>query len=191
MKSPWSRLPFLVFYCKPISNHLSSVLRCRTNFVVLFSVFRGYDGLVDYNILFMFHHIEDLYELQTYQHVQNSVIRHARLFLEGHASDEYKTFFESLAENADIVAVFNWIFDLLAERPEAIDKFTDNPFQSVECQIYDVKGKKMAPSYVIKLRVFYRWVLMELFVVLRYNIFIKCPKTKQNLSSNVMISFQF
>jgi len=171
MKSPWSRLPFLVFYCKPISNHLSSVL-CRSNYVVLFSVFRGYDGTIDYDILFMFRHIEDIYELQTFQHVHNSVLRHARLFLEAHASDEDETFFESLAENADIVAVFNWIFDLLAERPEAIDKFTENPFQSVECQIDDVNGKKISPSYVIKLRVFYRWVLMELFVVLRYNIFI-------------------
>ncbi|CAI6353429.1 unnamed protein product [Macrosiphum euphorbiae] len=132
----------------------------------VFSFLLGYDGTIDYDILFMFRHIEDIYELQTFQHVHNSVLRHARLFLEGHASDEDETFFESLAENADIVAVFNWIFDLLAERPEAIDKFTDNPFQSVECQIDDVNGKKISPSYVIKLRVFYRWVLMELFVVL-------------------------
>jgi len=100
--------------------------------------------------------------------------------LEGHSSDEDETFFESLAENADIVAVFNWIFYLLAERPETINKFTANPFQSFECKINDVNGKKMAPSYVIKLRVFYRWVLMELFVVLRYNIFISFLINVQN-----------
>jgi len=101
--------------------------------------------------------------------------------LEGHASDEDDTFFESLAENADIVAVFKWIFDLLAEQPEAIDKFTSNPFQNVECQIFDVNGKKMASSYVIKLRIFYRWVLMELFELLRYNIFISLTNVqKQN-----------
>lgn len=191
MKSPWSRLPFLVFCCKPISNHFSSVL-CRSDFVVLFSVFRGYDATIDYNILFMFRHIEDIYELQIFQHVHNSVLRHARLFLEGHGFDGDKTFFE-LAENPDIVAVFNWIFDLLTAQPEAIDKFTGNPFQSVECKMYDVNGKKMAPSYVIKLRIFYRWVSMEFFEFLRYNILIaflmSVQKQKKNVSSNVTISF--
>lgn len=139
----------------------------RFNFVVLFSVFRGYDVSVDYNILFMFRHIEDIFEPTTFQHVHNSVLRNARLFLENHASDEDEIFFESLAENADIVAMFNWIFDLLTEQPKAVDKFTDNPFQKVECQIYDVNGKKMDPSYVIKLRIFYRWVLLEFFELLR------------------------
>jgi len=139
--------------------------------VVLFSVFRGYDGTIDYNILFMFRHIEDIYELQTFQHVHNSVLRHARLFLEGHGFDKDEQFFE-LAENADIVAVFNWIFNLLAAQPKAIDKFTGNPFHSVECKIYDVNKKKIATSYVIKLRIFYRWVSMALFELLRYKILI-------------------
>jgi len=118
----------------------------------------------------MFRHIENIFEPPTFQQVHNSVLRNARLFLENHASDEDEIFFESLAENADILAMFNWIFDLVTEQPEAYSKFTDNPFQSVECQIYDVNGKKMAPSYVIKLRVFYRWVLLEFFELLRYNI---------------------
>lgn len=122
----------------------------------------------------MFRHIEDIFEPPTFERVQNSVLRYARVFLERNASKEDITFFETLAENADIIAMFNWIFNLLAKQPEAVDKFTSNPFpydSSVKCEIYDASGKKMSPSYVIKLRIFYRWVLMEMFELLRYDEF--------------------
>jgi len=87
------------------------------------------------------------------------------------ASAEDITFFESLAENADIIAMFNWIFDLIAEHPEAVDKFTVNLFSNAQSAVslnYDVNGKKMTPSYKIKLRIFYRWVAKEFFDLLRY-----------------------
>ncbi|CAI6356491.1 unnamed protein product [Macrosiphum euphorbiae] len=80
----------------------------------VFSFLLGYDGTIDYNILFMFPHIEDIYELQTFQHVHNSVIRNARWSLVCYAPYEEETCFYSLAENSDIVVLFNWIYDLLA-----------------------------------------------------------------------------
>ncbi|XP_026808798.1 uncharacterized protein LOC113551008 [Rhopalosiphum maidis] len=140
--------------------------------MVAFAVFGfllGYDTITDYNILYMFRKIEDIYKPLTFQYVHNSVLRNTRLFLVDCASDDDETFFESLADNTDIKDVFNWIFDLMAENPGAVNKFTGNPFsdvQSVVNQIYDVNGKKMTPSYIIKLRIFYRWISMELFDLL-------------------------
>ncbi|XP_025202723.1 uncharacterized protein LOC112599859 [Melanaphis sacchari] len=140
--------------------------------MVAFAVFcflLGYDIITDYNILFIFRKIEDIYEPPTFQHVYNSVLRNTRLFLVDYASDEDETFFESLTENADIIAMFNWIFDLMNEHPEVVNKFTGNPFsdvQTITSQIYDVNGKKITPSYIITLRIFYRWVSMELFDLL-------------------------
>jgi len=87
-----------------------------------------------------------------------------------YASTEDRTFFESLAENADIIAMFNWIFDLIAEHPEAVDKFTVNLFSDVQSAVslnYNINGK-MTPSYKIKLQIFYRWVSKEFFDLLRY-----------------------
>uniref|UniRef100_A0A2S2PDB8 Uncharacterized protein n=1 Tax=Schizaphis graminum TaxID=13262 RepID=A0A2S2PDB8_SCHGA len=118
----------------------------------------------------MFRKIEDIYKPLTFQYVHNSVLRNTRLFLTDCASDDDETFFESLADNTDIIAVFNWIFDLMVENPGAANKFTGNPFsdvQSVVSQIFDVDGKKMTPSYLIKLRIFYRWISMEFTYLLR------------------------
>lgn len=118
----------------------------------------------------MFRKIEDIYKPLTFQHVHNSVLRNIRLFLVDYASTEDRTFFESLAENADIIAMFNWIFDLIAEHPEAVDKFTVNLFSDVQSAVslnYNINGK-MTPSYKIKLQIFYRWVSKEFFDLLRY-----------------------
>ncbi|KAF0714482.1 Uncharacterized protein FWK35_00035691 [Aphis craccivora] len=139
--------------------------------MVAFSVFGfllGYDNITDYNILYMFRKIEDIYKPLTFQHVHNSVLRNIRLFLVDYASTEDRTFFESLAENADIIAMFNWIFDLIAEHPEAVDKFTVNLFSDVQSAVslnYNINGK-MTPSYKIKLQIFYRWVSKEFFDLL-------------------------
>lgn len=147
----------------------------------LYFVFRGYDRITDYNILYMFRKIEDIHKPLTFQHVHNSVLRNIRFFLADYASAEDKTFFESLAENVDIIAMFNWIFDLIAEHPEAVDKFTVNLFSDVLSAAslnYDVNGKKMTPSYKIKLQIFYRWVSKEFFNLLRYIFFIFNKYTK-------------
>lgn len=155
-------------------------------------VFRGYDSITDYNILYiMFRKIEDIYKPLTFQHVHNSVLRNIRFFLVDYASVEDRTFFESLAENADIIAMFKWIFDLIAEHPEAVNKFTVNLFSDVQNAVslnYDVNGKKMTPSYKIKLQIFYRWVSKELFDLLRYILILSLINVqKQNTIFNLKL----
>lgn len=82
-------------------------------------------------------------------------------------------FFENLVKNADVVAMSKWIFDLLVEKPEVVEKFNKNPFSNdhdISVEKYDGYNneKQMTVSYIIKLRLFYRWISKEISVLLRY-----------------------
>lgn len=82
------------------------------------------------------------------------------------ASEKSKEFFETLVMKPKIIAMFYHIYDLITEQPESADKLISNPFS---CELEDsrescdVIGRKVLPSYIIQLRVFYRQILNELF----------------------------
>lgn len=107
----------------------------------------------------------------SFQQVYNSVLRNVRILMDSvNASEKNEEFFEKLVIKPNIIAMFRQIFDLLIEKPETADKFKSNPF-FLELEDLrescDVIGRKVLPSYIIQLRVFYRQILNELFTFFR------------------------
>lgn len=92
------------------------------------------------------------------------------MFFDEIAGGKDMEYFDSIIEHPNVIAVFNWIFNLLIENPEAVDKFMCNPFpidQNASCEINDMDGEKMIPSYIVQLRIFYRWMSKQLFMLFR------------------------
>lgn len=137
-------------------------------------IFRGYDASKDFEILYIFRGVESALDPITFQHVYNSVLRnvhfHQWKFFDENAGGKDVEYFDSLMENPKIKEVCNWIFDLLTENPEVVDKLICNPFpidQNASSEMYDIHGEKMMPSYIIQLRIFYRWMSNQLYMVFR------------------------
>lgn len=121
-------------------------------------------------MLFMYRIIEISWEPVMFQQVYNSVLRHVRTFMDVNATEEDLKYIENLAKNQDVITMFKWIFDLLIKEPETVEKFTSNPFSNnfdVSHEIQNVDGRDISPSYIILLRIFYRWASYELFSLFR------------------------
>lgn len=125
----------------------------------------------------MFRKFEAFNEQPTFQQTCNSALRHLWTFLKNtDADEEIIVNVETLFYDPDILAMFDWIFELTTEKPESIDKLSSNPFSSdfnafhanpENCDVNNAKGIKMSKSYIIQLRIFYRWISKEIFVMLR------------------------
>lgn len=122
----------------------------------------------------MFQSVESMVKPMNHQQVYNSVLRNVYfrqwMFFDEIACGKDVEYFDSIIQNPNIMAVFNWIFDLLSKNPEAVEKFTCNPFpidQNASCEMNDSDGDKMVPSYVVHLRIFYRWMTTQLFMLFR------------------------
>lgn len=128
----------------------------------------------DFEILYIFRSVESAFDPITFQHIYNAVLRnvyfHQWKFFDETACGKDVEYFDSLMENPKIKLVLNWIFDMLTANPEAVDKLVCNPFpidRSILCEMYDIHGEKMMPSYIIQLRIFYRWMTNQLFLLFR------------------------
>lgn len=116
----------------------------------------------------MFCHVDDVCKPVSFRQVYNFVVRHVVTFLECSESENHADFFDSLVENPDVVAMFKWIFNLLTATPEAVEIFTTNPFSyelGVSVKMEECIGRTLLPSYVIQLRIFYKWLSNELYLL--------------------------
>lgn len=136
--------------------------------VTLISYFRGYDTKIDFDLLFMFCRIDDVCKPVSFQQTYNFVVRHVITFLESSEYEKHANFFDSLVEKPDVVTMFKWIFNLLIETPDAVEIFTTNPFSyelGVSVKMENIIGRTLLPSYVVQLRIFYKWISNELYLL--------------------------
>ncbi|VVC29611.1 Hypothetical protein CINCED_3A011101 [Cinara cedri] len=147
--------------------------------------------MVDLKNAFIFNHIRALHEQPSFKQVYNRGSRNARIFL--HENDPVNDweYFEIFVANPLTVDLLKWIYDLLIKRPDAVEQFTRNPFSDepdVLGEMCDVIGRKVKSSYLMALRIFYKWASRELFMVLSGEIHDRLSlldnHIKQNLSLN-------
>lgn len=133
--------------------------------------FSGFDSAAELNTEFVIDRIEALHERETFKRMYNRCTRNVRIFLYDNELLNDWEYFETLVANPFNVDLLIWIFDLLIERPEAVEQFTGNPFSAepdAVDEMCDVIGKKIDPSYAMQLRIFYRWISQELYMLLRW-----------------------
>lgn len=132
---------------------------------------RGYDTTVDHELLFVFQDVETVFGPATFRQVYNAVSRHAKTFLEASVSAEHKGVFESLVYKPNVAAASEWIYNLMTGNSEAFAAITTSPFlrdpDVLADELSGVVGRKLLPSYVVQLRIFYGWISNELCTFLR------------------------
>lgn len=140
-------------------------------FFFILTPYRGFDSADELNSAFIFDRIEALHERETFKRVYNRCTRNVRKFLYDNELLNDWEFFEISVANPFNVDLLNWIFDLLIEQPEAVKQFTGNPFSAepdAADEMCDVIGEKINPSYAMQLRIFYRWISQELYILSRW-----------------------
>jgi len=87
------------------------------------------------------------------------------MFLTITVPDDVAELFEAIASSADTATMCRWIYDLVTGNPDALGKLVANPFDDGAKTLRDVNGKRMDRSYVILMRMLYRWASGELFAL--------------------------
>lgn len=118
----------------------------------------------------IFDRFEAMDEPQIFKHAYNRGLRNARIIFYENDQLMNMEYFEILVANPSNVELLNWIYDLLVERPDAVEQLMSNPFSTeidVLNEICEIIGRKIESSYVIQLRIFYKWVSTEINIMLR------------------------
>lgn len=127
---------------------------------------RGYDTTVDHELLRVLQDAETVFGPVAFRQVYNAVSRHARTFLEASGPAEHEGVFESLVGKPDVAAASEWIHGLMTGNPDAFAAIATSPFSHdpdvLADEIGDVVGRKLSPSYVVQLGIFYGWMSNEL-----------------------------